>query len=96
LPINANFESGKRMEIHPVKQDKYLNILGWGGGIICLIAYGLNTQEMLASTSFSFLLMNVLGCCCLIYYTYKKEAFANTFLNGVYLFMTLLALVKQL
>jgi hypothetical protein len=87
---------GIGMEIHPVKQDKILNILGWGGGITCLIAYGLNTQEMLASTSLGFLLMNVLGCCCLIYYTYKKEAYANTFLNGVYLFMTLLALMKQL
>jgi hypothetical protein len=84
------------MAIHQIKQDRFLNSLGWGGGIICLIAYGLNTQEMLASTSLGFLLMNVVGCCCLIYYTYRKEAFANTFLNGVYLFMTLLALIKQI
>ena len=47
------------MAIHQIKQDRFLNSLGWGGGIICLIAYGLNTQEMLASTSLSFLLMNV-------------------------------------
>lgn len=84
------------MEKQAIKQDRFLNSLGWSGGIACLIAYGLNTQEILASTSFTFLLMNVFGCCCLIYYTYKKEAFANTFLNGVYLLMTLLALSKQI
>lgn len=83
------------METHQTTQDKYLNSLGWGGGIVCLIAYGLNTQQLLASTSLPFLLMNVVGCCCLIYYTYKKQAFANTFLNGVYLFMTVLALVAR-
>jgi len=79
-----------------IKPSKYLNSLGWGGGIICLIAYGLNTQQLLASTSLTFLLMNVLGCCCLIYYTYMKEAFANTALNGVYLLMTLLALFEKM
>ena len=83
------------MEVQQTKQDKYLNSLGWGGGIICLIAYGLNTQQLLASTSLTFLLMNVFGCCCLIYYTYKKQAFANTFLNGVYLLMTVLALIER-
>lgn len=83
------------MEMSQMKQDKYLDSLGWGGGIVCLIAYGLNTQQILASTSFAFLTMNIFGCCCLIYYTYKKQAFANTFLNGVYLFMTALALVEK-
>lgn len=75
---------------------KYLNSLGWGGGIVCLIAYSLNVQQILASDSALFLLMNTAGCCCLIYYTYKKEAFANTFLNTVYLGMTLLALSRHL
>lgn len=84
------------MRIPHIPQDKYLNYIGWGGGIVCLIAYGLNIQELLASTSLGFLSMNVFGCCCLIYYTYKKAAFANTFLNSVYLFMTLLALSKQI
>lgn len=83
------------MEMRQMKHDKYLDSLGWGGGIVCLIAYGLNTQQILASTSFAFLTMNIFGCCCLIYYTYKKQAFANTFLNGVYLFMTALALIEK-
>ena len=75
--------------------DKYLNQLGWGGGMVCLLAYGLNTQELLASTSPSFLWMNIIGCCCLIYYTYRKQAFANTALNSVYLLVTMLALGRQ-
>lgn len=71
-----------------------LDSIGWGGGIICLIAYSLNVQRILASDALLFLAMNTVGCCCLIYYTYKKEAYANTFLNAVYLAMTLLALGK--
>lgn len=74
---------------------RYLNSLGWAGGIVCLIAYGLNVQQLLDSNSLTFLWMNTVGCCCLIYYTYRKEAFANTVLNAVYLFMTLLAIGKQ-
>lgn len=75
--------------------DKYLNQLGWGGGIVCLLAYGLNTQGLLASKSPTFLWMNLLGCCCLIYYTYRKQAFANTALNSVYLLVTMVALGRQ-
>lgn len=78
-----------------MNNQRYLNSLGWFGGIVCLVAYGLNIQQRLDSNSLTFLFMNTIGCCCLIYYTFKKEAFANTVLNGVYLFMTLLAIGKQ-
>jgi hypothetical protein len=79
-----------------MKNHKYLNFLGWGGGIVCLTGYGLNTQQFLSSNSLIFLLMNIFGCCCLIYYTFRKEAFANTVLNSIYLLITLVAISKQL
>ncbi|MBX7172665.1 MAG: hypothetical protein K1X72_16975 [Pyrinomonadaceae bacterium] len=79
-----------------LKDHKYLNFLGWFGGIVCLIGYGLNTQQILSSNSLIFLTMNIFGCVCLIYYTFQKGAFANTALNSIYLIITLLAVSKSL
>lgn len=79
-----------------MKNQKYLDFLGWFGGVVCLAAYGLNTQQILSSNSLVFLLMNIFGCCCLIYYTFRKGAFANTALNSVYLLITLIAITSQL
>lgn len=75
---------------------KYLNFLGWFGGIVCLIGYGLNTQQILSSNSLVFLLMNTFGCVCLIFYTFRKQAFANTALNSIYLLITLIAVTKAI
>ncbi|MEK7723480.1 MAG: hypothetical protein AAB336_03960 [Acidobacteriota bacterium] len=75
---------------------KYLNFLGWFGGIICLVGYGLMTQQILNGDSLIFLLMNVVGCICLIYYTFHKGAFANAALNSVHLLITILAISRWL
>jgi hypothetical protein len=74
------------------KNYRNLNLIGWVGGSVCLAGYGLNTHQILSSNSISFLTMNIFGCCCLIYYTYRKEAFANAALNAVHLLITLLAI----
>lgn len=79
-----------------LKNQKYINFLGWFGGIVCLTGYGLNTQQILSSNSLIFLSMNIFGCCCLIYYTFRKQAFANTVLNSVYLLITLIAVSRIL
>lgn len=75
---------------------KYLNFLGWFGGIVCLSSYTLITQQILSSNSFVFLLMNVIGCVCLIYYTFCKGAFANAALNSVHLLITLAAITTKI
>lgn len=75
---------------------KYLNFLGWFGGIICLAGYALITQQILRSDSLIFLLMNSVGCICLIYYTFHKGAFANAALNSVHLLITILAISRWL
>lgn len=77
-----------------MKNQKYLNFLGWFGGIVCLTGYGLITQQVLQSDSLIFLMMNGIGCICLIYYTFHKGAFANAALNSVHLLITLVALSR--
>ncbi len=70
----------------------YFDYIGWIGAIVSLVAYGLNTQQVISSGSFIFLLMNTFGCSCLIFYTFRKKAFANTVINAVYLLLTLSAI----
>ncbi|HQU85932.1 MAG TPA: hypothetical protein PKY59_22590 [Pyrinomonadaceae bacterium] len=77
-----------------MKEQKYLNFLGWFGGIVCLTGYGLITQKFLPSDSIIFLIMNFVGCICLIFYTFHKGAFANAALNSVHLLITILALSR--
>ena len=74
----------------------YFDFMGWCGAIVSLIAYALNTQQIIGSGSFAFLLMNVFGCTCLIFYTFRKKAFANTVINSVYLLLTLSAIGMNL
>jgi hypothetical protein len=70
----------------------FLNYLGWFGGCLALLAYGANTQQLISSSSPAFLLMNTTACICLIYYTFQKQAFANTAINAVHLLITLIAI----
>ena len=70
----------------------YFDYLGWSGALVSLVAYGLNTQQIISSRSLVFLLMNTFGCSCLIFYTFRKKAFANTVINSIYLLLTLSAI----
>ena len=74
------------------KNTDYSEYMGWSGAFVSLIAYALNTQQIIGSGSLVFLLMNSFGCSCLIFYTFRKKAFANTVINSVYLLLTLSAL----
>ena len=79
-----------------IKRESFMDLIGWSGGAVSLSAYGLVTNEVLAANSYSFLLMNVFACICLIIYTLRKKAFANTAINSVYLLITLAAMGRAL
>lgn len=78
-----------------MKTERVLNSIGWTSGAVCLLAYALVTQQLLATNSLTFLGMNGAGCVGLIYYTFKKGAFANVALNCVHLSLTLLAIGRR-
>lgn len=82
-------------KVNSMTKHEYLNYWGWFGGAVSLLAYGLNTHHIFGSGSLIFLAMNVFGCSCLIYYTFRKGAFANTVLNSIYLLVTLFAITRQ-
>ncbi len=68
--------------------------IGWAGSLCVVIAYGLNSYQKIKSDSYTFLLLNVFGGLGLIAYTAFYSAYANTFLNIVWVIIAIPALIK--
>jgi hypothetical protein len=71
-----------------------IEILGWVGSIEILLAYGLNSYQRIRSDSMIFYLLNLTGGIFLIIYTIDKEAFANTFVNFVWVLIAAIAMIR--
>ncbi len=71
-----------------------IDIIGWTGSIMVIAAYGLNSYQKLDSKSLMFLLLNLFGGIFLIVYSYYYSAFANTFINVVWVIIAVPALVS--
>lgn len=74
--------------------DLLVEIIGWIGSIEILLAYGLNSYQKIRSDSLAFSLLNFTGGLFLMIYTLYKEAFANTFVNLVWVVIALIALTR--
>lgn len=73
-----------------------IHILGWTGSVMVIAAYGLNSYQKLASDSMAFLLLNLVGGVLLIIYSAYFSAFANTFINVVWVVIAVPAIFKKL
>jgi hypothetical protein len=73
-----------------------IEIAGWIGSALILLAYGLNSYKKVQSDATSFYLMNFVGGLLLIVYTIYKQAFANTFINIAWVIIAIPALIKRL
>jgi hypothetical protein len=73
-----------------------IDIAGWIGSIIILLAYGLNSYKKIQSDSMIFYLLNLVGGLLLIVYTIYKGAFANTFINVAWVLIAIPAIVRLL
>jgi len=71
-----------------------IDIIGWVGSVQVIAAYGLNSYQKIKSNSLLFLLLNFFGGICLIVYTIYYSAFANTFINVVWVIIAIPALIK--
>lgn len=70
------------------------DIIGWGGSIGLLLAYGLNSYQKIKSDSYTFLLLNLFSGICLIVYTVFYKTYANTFLNIVWVIIAIPAIIR--
>jgi hypothetical protein len=68
--------------------------VGWTGAACSLGAYALNSLGIIASQSVLYLLLNIVGCACLIYYAVSKKAHASWVLNSIWLLFTAIALLR--
>ena len=75
---------------------KALNILGWAGVILILLAYTVNVFGVLASGSFAYLFMNLLGSSFILFETFTRKDYQPAFLNLIWAIVALTMLVKIL
>lgn len=73
-----------------------IETLGWIGSIAILAAYGLNSFQKIKSDSVLFQTLNLLGGILLIINSIHHEAYPFTFINSIWVFIALPALVKIL
>jgi hypothetical protein len=73
-----------------------IDALGWIGSLCVLAAYGLNSYQLIKSDSIVFYALNILGGIFLIIYSTEKEAYANTFINIVWVIIAVPAVIKVL
>ncbi len=71
-----------------------IDILGWIGSVAVIAAYGLNSYQKIKSDSYLFLILNLIGGTFLIIYSYYYTAFANTFINVVWVIIAVPALIR--
>lgn len=71
-----------------------IDIIGWIGSVQVIAAYGLNSYQRIKSDSIWFLLLNLIGGICLIIYSVYYTAYANTFINVVWVIIAIPALMK--
>lgn len=68
--------------------------IGWIGALFSLLAFSLNSFNMISSQSVQYLGMNIAGCFLMILYAVSKKAHASWVLNAIFLLMAVIALVR--
>lgn len=71
------------------------DMLGWVGSVEILIAFGLNSFQKMKSDSLLFQLLNLSGASFLIVNSIAHGAYPFTFINSVWVVISLFALVKR-
>ncbi|MBL7845406.1 MAG: hypothetical protein JNK44_16205 [Cyclobacteriaceae bacterium] len=71
-----------------------IDIIGWIGSIMVIAAYGLNSYQKIKSNSLVFLLLNLVGGIFLIIYSVYYTAYANTFINVVWVIIAVPAIIQ--
>lgn len=76
--------------------ENLIELIGWIGAALVLIAYGAISAKRLSSESASYQGLNLAGSCCLALYALYKGAFATVAVNVVWLLIAAWALTRLL
>ncbi|MBI4146215.1 hypothetical protein HY489_02660 [Candidatus Woesearchaeota archaeon] len=69
-----------------------LDILGWSGAFIILLAFWLLTHKVVHSHSYTYLLLNLFGGALLSIETFRHESYASFVLNTIWVVVAIYGL----
>jgi len=72
-----------------------LDIIGWVGSALVVLAYALNMYKKLAADALPYYLLNIVGSGCLIANTIYHHAIPSAVVNVIWVFIALLAMFKK-
>ena len=75
-----------------MQQHLVIDIVGWFGAIIILLAYGAVSRGIVQGTSFRYQLWNVIGSACLLVNAAYYRAFPSSFVNVVWIGIAIVSL----
>jgi len=73
----------------------FINILGWTGSILYLVAYALVSAKKTQGDSLLYQGINIIAGLLLVVYTLSLEAYATTGLNAVWVIVGLITLGRK-
>jgi hypothetical protein len=73
----------------------FINILGWTGSILFLLAYTLVSLKKTEGDSLLYQSLNIVAGIFLVIYTFTLEAYATMALNGIWAIIGLLTLGRK-
>jgi len=74
---------------------KLIDIIGWLGSALVVIAYAMNIAKKLDAASMTYILLNILGSACLIVNTIYHNAIPSAAVNIVWITIAIFALLKN-
>ena len=72
-----------------------IDLIGWIGSVLVIVAYALNIYKKLDSSSLPYFFMNIAGSGCLIINTIYHHAFPSAVVNIIWILIALIALAKK-
>jgi predicted membrane protein len=71
-----------------------IEILGWTGSLLVLIAYAMNISKKLSADSLTYYLLNIAGSSFLIVHTAIHHAFPSMVVNIIWVFIPVVTIVR--
>jgi hypothetical protein len=71
-----------------------VDLIGWIGASLLLLAYGLVSFKKLQADSGRYQLLNALGSCCLMVNTAYYRAYPSSVVNVIWILIAIAALMK--
>jgi|YNPBryunderm2012_1023409.scaffolds.fasta_scaffold00029_18 hypothetical protein len=72
-----------------------INLAGWSGALMLLLAYLLVSTRRLAGDSFLYQLLNLAGSACLLLNAYHFGAYPSVGVNSVWIGIALFTIIKS-